>query len=97
MQLVESGAIQFFGHDNYQVDIADAAIEIASDERAVKINADQPLAQDGAQAGGQLVQNGADIVLVSQVSRSVHGRSAFDSKTRCLACGETRAKIRRIG
>lgn len=91
MQRFEAGFVQYFGHDNDQIDIADAAIEIAGDQRAVKIDANQPLAQDGAQAGGQLVQNGADIVLVIYESLSGHGRNAFDAKTRCLACGQARA------
>lgn len=97
MQRFEAGFVQFFGNDNYQIDIADAGIEIAGDQRAVQVDANQPLAQDGAQAGGQLVQNGADIVLGSLGNGSGHGRSAFDAKTRCLACGETRANSRRIG
>ncbi len=97
MQRFESGFVQFSGHDDNQIDVADAAVEIAGDQRAVKIDANQPLAKDGAQAGGQLVQNRADIVLVSQGNWSGHGSSAFDARTRCLACGEPRAKSRRIG
>ena len=32
MQRVESGFVRFYGHDNDQIDIADAAVEIAGDQ-----------------------------------------------------------------
>ena len=53
-QRVELDRIQLGGHDDDEINIADAASEVAGDQRAVEIDADELIAQDGSQSAGQL-------------------------------------------
>ena len=46
VQRVELDRIQLCRHDDDEVDIADAASEVAGDQRAVEIDADELIAQD---------------------------------------------------
>ena len=56
VERLELGSVKRGGQDDDEIDIADAGVKITSDQRAVDIEADELVAQDGTQSVGQLRQ-----------------------------------------